>query len=199
MTLALAYHGTSESTGGSTPAINEFIRPDGDIANGDTGTPQWSSTPLYAKLDDYSYSDYVISNASTQVWPSYDRYHFECSLGSPSETPATGGVQGIKMRARLGIDKANNVGLPGNADFTFELREGSTDTESGAVRASQTYSTGTLALRSTRTYTLNSTEVNSITNHDDLSFFVTVDIGHASGSPDLEARVFWAEVEYYAL
>lgn len=193
MTLALAYHGTSESTGGSTPAINEFIRPDGDIANGDIGTPQWSSTPLYAKLDDNSDSDYVISNASTQVWPSYDRYHFECSLGDPSETPATGGVQGIKMRARLGIDQANNFGLPGNADFTFRLKQGST------VIASQTYSTGTLASPSTRTYTLNSTEVNSITDHDDLRFFVTVDIGHASGSPDLEARVFWAEVEYYAL
>lgn len=188
MTLALAYHGTSESTGGGTPAINEFIRPDGDIE-----TTNWSSTPLYAKLDDNSDSDYVISDASTQVWPSYDTYDFECSLENPSGTPATGGVQGIKMRARLGIDQANTPGLPGNADFTFRLKQGST------VIASQTYSTGTLASPSTRTYTLNSTEVNSITDHDDLRFFVTVNIGHASGSPDLEARVFWAEVEYYAL
>lgn len=188
MTLALAYHGTSESTGGGTPAINEFIRPDGDIE-----TTKWSSTPLYAKLDDNSDSDYVISYASTQVWPSYDTYDFECSLGDPSGTPATGGVQGIKMRARLGIDQANTPGLPGNADFTFRLKQGST------LIASQTYSTSTLASPSTKAYTLNSTEVNAITNHNDLSFFVEVNIGHANGSPDLEARVFWVEVEYYAL
>lgn len=184
MTLVCAYHGATQDSGGSS-AINEFIRPDSDV-----DTTNWSATPLWQKLDDNSDADYIISDSSTQVWPSYDTYDFECGLANPSGTPGPGSVQGMRLRVRLGIDQGTLPGTAGNADFTYKLKQGAVD------KASNTFSTSTLATPSTRTYTLTEGEVNAISDHNDLRVFVTVNIGHATAN--LEAQCFWAEVEYYA-
>ena len=182
MTLACAYHGAT----GSNP-LAEYIRPDSDVE-----TSNWFSTPLFEKIDNNSASDYIFSSNSTQVWPSYNTYDFECGLSNPTKVPQVAKLQGMYLRVNLQLQERDSPGTPGNADFTYRLKQGST------IIASNTFSTETLDSASTRTYTLSEGEVDSITDHQDLRVFITVNIGHSSGNPNLQARVNWAEVEYYA-
>jgi|DEB0MinimDraft_3_1074331.scaffolds.fasta_scaffold00854_6 hypothetical protein len=182
MTFVSAYHGATSSG----PFVG-YIRPDSDVQSSD-----WAPTPLWQEIDDNSDLTFVYSSSSTEVWPSYNTYDFECGLSSPTTYPDVGATQGMILRVRLSVDEGNLPGTLGGCDFTYSLKQGT------STIASNTYSASTLATPVTSQYTLSASEVNSITNHNDLRVFVTVNIGHASGDPDLQAQCHWAEVQYYA-
>ena len=159
-----------------------FIRPDSDIE-----TTDWTSTPLWSKLDEVSPDDttteidseFFGNPAAPQV------YDFEVSLSNPAITPTGAEVVTLKVRHWLEILSG---GITSN-DVTIELKQGST------VKAtiSTSGNTGTYV---TSSKVLSQAEKDSITNWDDLRVRFEQSVQVTTLGDEAIAHATWIELQF---
>lgn len=144
----------------------QYLRPSSDVAAG-----SWTTTPLYAKVDEASYDDVDYISGP-------NRASSTCQLGLSSVTdPASSTGHILRVRAYL-----SNTGLT----LTFALYCGATLIKSWDPGIT----TGSFASYS---YTLSAGEADAITNYGDLRFHCIQT--YSSGTGTRRAYVSWVEME----
>lgn len=163
-------------------SIAETVRPDSDV-----DTSNWFSTPLWQKLDDNSDADSVFSSTFPTTCPTRTNYDFEVGLANPSGTPGAGSCQGMRVRVR--IRRGEDFG-PGQCDFAMRLLQGTRHIATNVHTPGTTFTTYTT--------TLSISQVDSITNHNDLRIEIQAIGCENSGGNGVFGECAWVELEYYA-
>lgn len=166
---------------GCTP-ITETIIPTSDVQISGwsvLGGPStaWQATDLEggAGDNDSVWKNSIITSATCGSTDS--AVDFEVHLGNPSGTPGKGSCQGLRIDWRV-ADLTGTCGqcAQGCVRWTAELIQGTT------VKATDTgLSLGDII--TTQTYNLTEAEVDAISDHTDLRFRISVEVGKQSGFP----------------
>ncbi|KKN06733.1 hypothetical protein LCGC14_1074170 [marine sediment metagenome] len=150
-----------------------FVRPDGDQSTGN-----WTSTPLWQKIDEVTPSDTDFVQSEND--PSNDT--MEVTLENQTD-PASSSGHIVRYRYQKG---QSGGGAPGIIDITFSLYQGTTliaeTTHNGVA-------TGFVA----GSFTLSGAEADNITDYNDLR--VRVLANKSSGTRTSWGEVSWAEFE----
>lgn len=148
--------------------MTQYARPSSDIS-----TSNWTTTPLYQKIDEASYDDgdYIQSTGGSGT------YTCEVKLSSVTD-PQTGDSHVVKWRGIKAGPGSNTV------QTRLYIYQGTT-----LIATSGQYSEGTSFAE--HSYTLTSGEANNITDYTDIRFRIEAVI---SGSGNQYARVSWAEL-----
>jgi len=141
--------------------MSQFARPDSDISAG-----SWATAPLYAKIDEVTYSDAdyisVTSNANT------------CELGLSTVTdPVSSASHIVRFRSRKALQ---------GTSVTVTLMDGATTIRSFAQALGNT--------STAYSFTLTSGEADNIGDYSDLRLKLTSAIGRVGS-----VFISWAELE----
>ena len=172
--------------GGSWKAIWKFfvgiLRPNGDIETSD-----WTSTPLFEKLDEVSPDDATTEITSSRFFLGGNTFDFEIRLVSPFPPSTPTGQETVTLRVRHWLEIITGTTIIN--DVTIELKEGAVVKKSISITASEiAYSTSTI--------TLSQAEKDSITDWDDLRVRVEYHVQMSGGIETSEAHVTWIELQF---
>ncbi len=169
---------------------DEFLVPSGAV-----NSSGWGTAPLWSKINDNSESNLITSDSTednseacgTEVLDVDCEVHLSNPLlGDPGDADCNDVVFRIRARSQ----KAGGVG--GQVDLIWAIKQGTTTIES--VTSSDI---GTSY--STRSHSLTNTEINNITNWDDLRFYIRAQLCTEEFEGDVTCDVAWVDFEIQSL
>jgi len=169
----------------NTSPIVEDTYPDADRE-----TSNWSSTPLWQKIDDKSTADFIGSSSCfNRCGVGSCTYDFEVDIATPSGTVADGDRQGLQVYVQ--VRRVDDSGTGHDADMTVILREGATTRKSATFN---NLGTGW----SSKVLTLSAAEVDAIGNHANLRVDVSITMCTALDFDSVSADCSSIYLRYYA-
>jgi len=170
-----------------TPSLsilsNEDLVPNQDWSN----PGSWSSSPLWSNMDEATPNDDTDYISRIRIGLPPTNSVAIVNLSDPVGTPSPSQVHTLKVRWKVIGNYSTTTPQPTLLSFRLLAGGGTGTIAASAAVPSSSYVT--------TSYTLIQSEVNSITNYNDLQLYLEAQLKPATGSNQIEARVTWARLE----